>query len=282
MPARTPARRRPLRHIAVCLALLAAQPGAAASPKEVAALHEALQLDRIIAIMRKEGMEHGEALAVDMFPQSAGGWENTIRSIYDEEAMRDLVTARFAAALEDTDAGPLLAFFGSGLGQRIISLEVEAREAMLAPDVEAVAEENWAEMLAGNDPRVPLLERFLAANDLVESNVTGSMNASYAFYQGLSEGAAFDGALSEEEILADVWAQEDGIRIDTEDWVYSYIALAYGPLSDAEIDTYTELSLTEEGQDLNRALFDAFDAMYVSLSRALGRAAAARMAGTDL
>ena len=58
--------------------------------------------------------------------------------------------------------------------------------------------------------------------------------------------------------------------------------MAYRPLSDDEIAAYTALSETPEGQALNTALFATYDAMFVTISRDLGLAAAQFMAGEDI
>jgi len=88
--------------------------------------------------------------------------------------------------------------------------------------------------------------------------------------------------MSEDQILADIWGQEPAIRTDTEEWIYSYLALAYQPLSDDDLQTYTAFFLTAEGVALNRALFVAFDEMFVAVSLALGQGAAGYLAGQEL
>ncbi len=265
----------------VCSLLLGA-PAVAATTAEAQALFAALELGGVIAVMHEEGQNHGAAIKADMFPDRIGGaWNDAVRAIYDPDGMRASVERRFAAELADAEVGPLLEFFRSPRGRRIVGLEVDAREALLQPDIEAVAEQTWTDMVVTGDPRTTLLEAYVEANDLVEMNVSGSMNASYAFFQGLADGGAFDG-MGEREMLAEVWAQEESIRSDTEAWVYAYLALAYRPLEDADIEAYTALSRTPAGQDLNRALFAAFDAMYFDISRALGRAAAGELLGQDI
>jgi hypothetical protein len=58
--------------------------------------------------------------------------------------------------------------------------------------------------------------------------------------------------------------------------------MAYQPLNDADLEAYIEVSETRAGRVLNRALFAGFDDMYVSISRALGVAAARFMTGQDI
>ena len=83
-------------------------------------------------------------------------------------------------------------------------------------------------------------------------------------------------------MLADVWEQEVQIRSETEQWVYSFLLLAYQPLSDEDIEAYIQLSETSEGQVLNTALFAAFDTMYSEISHALGLASARYLSGEDI
>jgi hypothetical protein len=108
------------------------------------------------------------------------------------------------------------------------------------------------------------------------------LNASLAFYQGMAEVAAFQEAMPEDQMLADVWAQEPEVRAETVDWLFPYLALAYKPLSDADLAVYQDFSGSPAGQAVNAALFAAFDAVFVAVSLDLGRAAAKQMQGQEL
>jgi hypothetical protein len=103
-----------------------------------------------------------------------------------------------------------------------------------------------------------------------------------AFFQGLAEVGGGVGEIPEEDMLADVWAQEPDIRAETEAWILPYLSLAYGPLSDDELAEYIGFSKTGPGQKLNHALFAAFDAVFSQISRDLGRATAKQMLGEDI
>ena len=129
----------------------------------------------------------------------------------------------------------------------MIGLELSARRALLDPDVEAASQDRVTRMGDAGDPRIALIGRFVEANDLVESNVMGALNASYAFYTGLNEGGALGDEMAEDEILSDVWAQEPDVRTETGDWVYSFLVLAYQPLSDADLEAYIGFSRTAAG-----------------------------------
>ncbi len=128
--------------------------------------------------------------------------------------------------------------------------------------------------------RIALLEAYVEANDLVEYNVAGALTANLRFYRGLAEGGMLD--MSEEEMLAQVWEQEEEIRADTAEWLMSYLMMAYAGLSDADIEAYIALSKTPAGQALNRGLFAGFDGMYADLSYALGLAVAQQAQGEEL
>jgi hypothetical protein len=283
--------------VAVALGLLAPAPQAVwaqeaaseAVPAEVVqrvdALLAALRIDDTIAILREEGIEYGRTLETDMFAGTGGsGWEATVALIYDVPRMREAFGQALVQELatEPEAIGGIVDFFASDLGQRVVELEIEARRAFLDDATEEAAKLAVADLRSEDGPRLALLDAFITANDLVESNVQGALNANLAFYQGMDEGGAFGGEMTEEQMLSDVWAQEPEVRQSTTDWVYSYLNLAYGPLSDADLQAYTEFSTSEEGQIANAALFAAFDKVFAPISRALGLAVARELQGQDI
>ncbi|MGR3756475.1 MAG: DUF2059 domain-containing protein [Tranquillimonas sp.] len=269
--------------LSLLFAGLAPVAAAAAEREEVDALYRALALDQVIEVMRDEGRDYGDDLREEMFPGSGGeAWSDIVDGLYDAERMGRVVAAGLVAALADTDVTPLLEFFTSEEGARIVRLEIEARRALLDPDVEEAAQAALRRMRQDGDARLDRLDTFVEVNDLIELNVVGAMNSNYAFYSGMIDGNAFGGEMTEAEALSNVWSQEPEIRADTIDWLYSYLAMAYQPLDDGEIDAYTALSATPEGQAMNQAVFESFDRMYTQISRALGRAAADFVAGQDI
>jgi hypothetical protein len=126
------------------------------------------------------------------------------------------------------------------------------------------------------------LQHFARTNDLIEFNVAGALNANLAFYRGLSQGGAFEERLTEDQMLADVWAQEAEIRGETADWLFPYLALSYKSLSDADLASYQAFAETAAGKKLNAAVFAAFDVVFTRISLDLGRAAARRIQGEDI
>ena len=73
------------------------------------------------------------------------------------------------------------------------------------------------------------MRTFIETNNLIETNVAGALNTNYAFYMGLMDGQAFGGALTEEQVLSDVWSQEAEIRSNTTEWLYAFLWMAYQP-----------------------------------------------------
>lgn len=272
--------------IAACLLAVPAGAQTGAAPGEagqVDALFEALALPEMIGIMRQEGIDYGDQIARDLLPGSPSAeWAASVEAIYDPVRMEEIVRADFAAALEGADVAPILAFFEAEPGATIIDLEVSARRALLDDAVEEASKEAAALAMMDETDRYRLVAEFVEVNDLIETNVVGAMNSNYAFYTGLLAGGAFPAELTEDQILADVWAQEEQIRQNTTEWVFSFLMMAYQPLSDADLQAYIAFSETEAGAALNRAIFAAFDGMFEQVSRALGVAAARQMATQEL
>ncbi|MBS0122527.1 DUF2059 domain-containing protein [Thetidibacter halocola] len=247
----------------------------------VDALFDQLRLSEMIEVMREEGLDYGRELGTDMF---AGGsnpqWTAILDRIYDTGRMEALVRARFDASLTGTDIAPLSDFFTTETGQEIVALELGARQAMIDSATEEAARQTFRERENQDGTRMEQVTAFVEANDLIETNVAGALNASYRFYAGLVEGGGLE--MSESEILADVWSQEEDTRGDTREWLFAYLLMAYEPLSDDQMAAYLDLARSPEGQALNRALFDAFNRMYDDISYALGLATAQQMQGQDL
>jgi hypothetical protein len=271
------------RVLALSLALASPVLGQTATSADVAA---ALRLSDTIGVMQEEGIAYGEDLEAELFPGAGGArWDGIVALIYDRATMEERFMTAFSEKLAQPggDLDGITAFFGSERGQRILSLEIEARRALLDESVEEAAQVAVQELEAERDPRFALLEQFAEANDLVEENVSGALNANLAFYKGMSDGGAFRGAeMTEDEMLSEVWSQEDDIRAETVAWLYPYLMLAYEPLSDEDMAAYIAFSESEAGATMNRALFAAYDTLFQTISHDLGRAAAEMLSGQDI
>lgn len=258
---------------------------AAAAAGRAEALSQVLRLSEVIDILRIEGLEHGTEIGETMLgPRAGTAWQREVDRIYGAERMARLMGESFEAALPGSDEAidTIVAFFESPRGQTLIGLEISARRAMLDDAVEEAARETLAEMRAAADDRLAMIERFADANALVEENVAGGLNASFAFYMGLIEADTPGMAMSESDVLAEVWAQEAEIREDIEGWLFAFLALAYQPVPDDDLEAYIAFSRTPEGQALNVALFAGFNAMFEAISRDLGLAAGRMLQGEDL
>lgn len=264
----------------ICVAL--AMPAAATErDAHFDALMDALQITETIEIMREEGQFYGADIATQMMPDmDPEAWAREVGRIYDAGKMTEVIRGNMAAELEKTDLAPLLEFYQSETGREIVALELSARRAFLDPDLEGMAKERFAEM---EGQRVRLLEQIatlIADSDLVEMNVAGALNSDFMFYRGLVDGGAYE--MSEEDILADVWAQEDDLRQTSRDWLEPFLMVAYQPLDPDALEAYVVFWRTAEGRDLNRALFAGFDQMYEEISYLLGLAVAQEMRSEEL
>jgi len=267
------------------IAPAAAQTMPANGEVSVPALAGALQLDALFAVLREEGLAFGETLETDMFPAGGGQhWRNAVSDIYDIPRLRSAFDAVLEAELaqEPEVLGEILAFFRSDLGKRIVALEIEARRAFLDTATEEAARVTAEDRFADRDPLVDLLRDFIAAGDLVEQNVAGALSGNLAFQTGISETGVFGDAVPQDQLMAEIWAQEDQIRDDTTTWLYAYLGLAYSPLSAAEMQAYVDFMASPAGGRLNAALFLAFHEVFRQVSYEMGRAAGIAIQGRDI
>ena len=251
----------------------------------LAGLSETLMIPDVLDVLRAEGLDYGLTLRDELFSGAdTARWQGLVELIYDPARMRrqfDEVLARELAGDPEVLA-QIAAFFEAPLGQTLLGLELEARRTLLDEAAEEAAQVVVADMVAERAPRMDQLRRFAEVNDLVEANVTGALNANLAFYRGMADEGAFGGEMSEEQMLSEVWGQEAEIRSETEGWLFPFLNLAYQPVSDADLEAYIAFSETVAGQRLNAAMFAAFDRIFLTISRDLGRAAARQIAGQDI
>ena len=266
---------------AVAAAVIWAMPAQAEDRAELDVLLQALRVGDTVEIMREEGLAYSQSLARDMMPEAdPARWQATVERIYDTGKMRNLVEERMAQGLEGVDLAPLNAFFTSDLGAEVVELELSAREAFLDPEVEDAAKEQYEKLDREGALIVDQIDTLIADSDLIEHNVMGILNSNLMLYRGLADGGAYD--LSEEDMLLDVWSQEEGVREDSAAWIGAYLLTAYQPLEDNEVQEYIDLWRSDEGQALNRALFSTFDRMYEELSYLVGQAVAQHMRSQEL
>lgn len=248
-------------------------------------LAKALKLPQLFQVLRDEGRGYGADLEADLFPGQGGKrWTERVAAIHDAGRMTALAEAELHRRLDAQPAAvqKMLGFFGSERGQRIVELELAARSAFLDTALREAAEERFHALERDHAPRIGQIRNLVEINDLIEQNVAGGLNASLAFYRGLLAGGGAEEGVPETEMMADLWAQEPAIREETVVWVFPYLALAYQPLSDADLQSYIDFSSSPEGQQLNTALFAAFDVVFTGVSEALGRSAAEFLEAEDI
>ncbi|MFY0679979.1 MAG: DUF2059 domain-containing protein [Thalassovita sp.] len=272
-----------MRHLVYGLTLLVlfALPAQAQRRSDIDALFSALQMDRIFEVMREEGLVMGRDLGNEMLPGGSDPyWQHLVERIHDTDNMALVVREAFEDSFQDADITPLLEFFNSETGQQIVTREVDTRHSFLNEGQEDLARAYFLSHPEPFDARLSAIADYIEANGLIENNVVGALNSNYLFFRGLVEGGALE--LSDEEMLQDVWSQEDLTRADTREWLFAFLLQAYDPLSDEAILAYAEMSRSPEGKALNRALFAGFDEMYGAISLSLGLALAKQLRGETL
>lgn len=256
---------------------------ARAETAQIDRLWAALRMDETLEIMREEGLLHAMEAAPDLIGRPADDrWQATVDAIYDMAAMTRIVRAGMSRSLSGRDLTPILRYYESEAGQKVVALEVSARRAYLAPGVDEAARDAWN--WGGKDgAQAGLIRQYVSDGDLIERNVTGALNSNYAFLRAYAQAAPDPGDLVDEQLLlAEVMSEEPHLRIDTTEWLYGYLSLAYAPLSEQGLAELVEISSTPEGRALNAALFGGFDPMFLELARALGHAAGQAQAVEDL
>lgn len=267
---------------AIGVASLLAVP-AAASPRSDAVL-DALRVGELLAIMQIEAEASGAELDAQMLGGSGGrAWAATVSQIHDADRVENALREAFAERMPDDEAERAQAFFTSDQGARIIELEISAREALLEPAIEEMNRDAARAMRDEGSARFDLIRRFVEVNNLVDANVAGGLAGNVAFLRGLRDGGFAPYARSSDDALfAEAWASEPEMRRETEDWVYGFLSLAYGPLEDSDLEAYIAFSETEAGQTLNDALFSAFNSVFAEGSHALGSAMARHLSAEDI
>lgn len=270
-----------MRRIVIPLFILLCLPLQALAQKapNTAAIMDALRIGEVLDIIAEESLVNAQALDDSMLQgQGGAGWNMIVASIHDtgywETQMREVVETE----LSPDHVAAIEGFLTSEQGARIIELELSARRALLDSAIEEISQQRLAELQAADAPLLELVQQFIDANDLIDSNVVGALNANVAFLEGLQDGT--DGAAG--DIFGDVWAQEPEIRESTRDWLLAYLSMAYAPLASGDLEAYIALSESPAGQAFNTAIFAAFDKMFVDTSRATGLALGRMMAAEDI
>lgn len=268
------------------LVLFCALPAVAESRADTQRLWQVLQLDALMEVMAVEALTEAETMEQGSFPRGGDGlWLDVVAEIHDPDTLESLFREGISGVIDQVDQQDLrqaLDFYETALGQRVLGLELSAREVFLDPAAEEDAESNFAFAEANDDPRVAQIHRFIDSGGLLELNVAGAMNAALAFSFGYDEAGGYQMPMSEQQLLADVWGQETQIRDDVDGWMQSYLFLAYSPLSDADLEDYIRFQGSDAGHALSRVLTAGFDRLFTETSYNTGFAFATQMRGREL
>ncbi|KIC44375.1 50S ribosomal protein L21 [Ruegeria sp. ANG-S4] len=248
--------------------------------EKVNRLMSAMQVQDVMEIMGKEGRAQGDELNRTVLNGMGGTFFRTqIEDIYDPVWMQDQMTATIGENMDDGQLEQAALFFESDLGQTIVSLENSARSALMDDAIDEMARDAYRQF-DRDTSFFKLIDEYVHVNDLVEQNVQGSLSADFNFYLGMSSGQAtpVDG----DALLSHLLTQKSEVTEETETWIYSFLLMAYQPLSEAQMRENIAFSRTDTGRALNEALFLGFDDMIDAISYRLGEAVAHAMNASDL
>ncbi|WP_223428374.1 hypothetical protein [Tateyamaria pelophila] len=258
-----------MRLLAPALGLWVCATTAVAEP-DIDRLIDAMGMPELIRAFSVEGEATGKTLDADFLGGQGGSvWAETVRKLYDPTRLERALRIGVAETLDPDLARTALVFFDSDVGQRIVLLEVQAREAMLDNDVAVMAKAAGAQSGAQ-------VRDFIALRNLVERNTDAGVSAQNAFFDGFAQSTRSPMPAPDAEDL------RDGIAAETETWLLGYYALTLSALSDEDIDIYSDFWRTEVGAAVDDAIFEAFGDSYTTLSFALGQAVGLLMPADEL
>ncbi|WP_294621485.1 DUF2059 domain-containing protein [uncultured Roseovarius sp.] len=244
-------------------------------------LMEVLRIADTIEIMREEGRGYGEDVATEMLPGAdLDSWQSTVMRIHDPDRMQRVIRQGFDAALTEPEMQAVIDFYGSDLGAEIVALEISARRAFLEPEIEEQARARYSEDHPDDSRLRGQVEQMIAESDLVERNVSGAMNSTMMFYRGMMDGGELE--MTQSDMLADLWSQEEAFRSDSENWLGAFLMMAYDPLSAEDLERFLAFWREDAGRVFNSAMFKSFDRMYEELSYLMGQAVAQHMQSEKL
>ncbi len=261
------------------------QAKAQAADADLQAINALTHLPETLDLIRQEGIQQGKDLGSDLFGDSEDpNWLSALDRVYDTGQMTGLYNAalRQVLAQDPSLSNNIRPFLDSDLGQRVITLELEARRTTMDKVAMQAAREVFVELEKTDKFRRAQIERLVVAGDLIEANVMAGLNGNLTFYKAMAAVGTPGTPNDEAELLAQVWSQEADIRASVEEFLYPIMALAYAPLNEDELQSYVDFSESPAGTRFNDALSKAFDPLMIELSRKLGTEAGKLLSGQML
>lgn len=227
-----------IRKILATLAALAlAGPIQAATLAEIQRYWNATQLDRYVEILSDGGVDYGVSLD-DYYLLGKGGadWKVRVEVIYDPDRLSDEMKSEVRAELEPLDLTDALAFFESELGQRIVSAEYAALDALSHADVWEATQRMMVAPDAILPRREALFGRLMDAGGYLDTALASQLNGQIAFIQGLTSHGAFAGIMAEREMMDWLAGEEPTMRAALYDWTRALFYLSYKGFDDHELE----------------------------------------------
>lgn len=272
--------------LALAVAAALTPPQASAEPAfDQVALTEAYQLEALFEIVAQEGRDDAADIGADVIGDDASAaWERAMARLYDPERLLEVFLSELdrEATRQANAFDAAIAFARSAPGAQMVQLEVDARAAMLDPDIEQMARDRLAEARSEDEPTLEFVDARIDANDLIESNVSLGLNSALSYFVGFAQTAPDALQPQADRMMSDVWQTEGAIRAEITDWLRAYFLLAYAPLDADARDAVLEHAASPEGVAFNTAMFNAFDRLFSGLSQALGAEVGRALASSDL
>ena len=249
-------------------------------------LWQVLKLGDLMPVIRSEALAEAADMQESLFQRGGDGrWKQIVSGIHETRRLEVILRNGLQGAVADEQAALIeeaLAFYETSFGQRLVGLEISAREVLLETEAEIAARESYAHAASADLPRITQIDRLIAEADLIGSNVAGGMNAALAFARGFNEGGGYPTPRSEAQLLSDAWEREPVLQAETRRWMEVYLFTAYSSLSDAELERYIDFAGSSAGRALTDTLFGGFDRLFEWTSYEVGLAAAGQIQGRRL
>lgn len=175
------------------------------------------------------------------------------------DKLRAVLTAAVSIGMQPGFAEPVLAWYGSGSGQRIRATEIEATVKQSAwPPEELVrrGREQWAQM---PPERQRMLGELMTAMKATDAMLQMTENAVLAMQRGLALAEPTLRLPNDEQLRRALSAQRPAMRQSIQAMTESSMALTYGDLPDHELSDYLAFCSSPEGRHFNDLGLQAFD-----------------------